>query len=437
MDECIEILETAPDSLPSDKALLQWVKLAQITEEVGFQFSSDEPHLTATFSEPKIQYTLKMFEKQLEQWRRETPVEHFSCMSQSRHEGMGVANVAVTMKQSEYLLNTYIHEPTMHIDTTNDHNVAPGHDHHLHPPTSAAYINALTTCLTCVHRFLDITLSFDTYSLVCLPTYVLARASYAVVALMRLYAIVTGPETQIGQVIDPPSLQVEFYLDRIVEHYRAAGELAGGRGPGKFSSLLNLLRNWFVKQKDQNPSLKEALGGTGGSTCPASLPSQGGSVPAPGAGVGGQTPLHLLSEVAMGEPKSRPDSNHFRSGYTTDPTSIDSLVSGPPPPSPQQQQWMQYPINNYQSSTTTTYPDPSTTTTTASTTTPAATNLFQDPTASGADPCLIPAGLGFGFGFEPENLFSLGDMMGDGFINFPFVAGVGVPSSNGGGTGYW
>lgn len=340
------------------------------------------------------------------------------------------------MKQSDYLLNTYIHEPTMHIDTTNDHKIAPDHDHHLHPPTSAAYINALTTCLTCVHRFLDITLSFDTYTLVCLPTYVLARASYAMVALMRLYAIVTGPETQTGQVIDPPSLQVECYLDRVVEHYRAAGELAGGRGPGKFSVLLDLLRNWFVKQKDQNPSLKEALGGAAGSTCPASLPNQGGNIPAPGAGAEGQTPLHLLSEVAMGEPKSRPGSNHFRS--YTDPTSIDSLVSGPEQQH-QQQSWMQYPINNYQSSTTTTYPDPSTATTAA---TPIATKIFQDASASGADPNLIPAGLGFGFGFEPENLFSLGDMMGDGFMSFPFVAGVGGSAggnggANGTGTGYW
>lgn len=81
MDECIEILEKSTDSLPSDKALIRWVKLAQITEEVGFQFSNDEPDSNATFSDPKIQYTVRAFEKQLEQWRRETPAEHYSCES--------------------------------------------------------------------------------------------------------------------------------------------------------------------------------------------------------------------------------------------------------------------------------------------------------------------------------------------------------------------
>lgn len=78
MDECVEILETSKDSLPSDKALTRWVKLAHITEEVGFQFSSDDPDSNATFSDPKIQYTVRAFEKQLEQWRRETPAEHYS-----------------------------------------------------------------------------------------------------------------------------------------------------------------------------------------------------------------------------------------------------------------------------------------------------------------------------------------------------------------------
>ena len=79
MDECVDILETSANSLPSDKALVRWVKLAQITEEVGFQFSSDEPDSTAVFSDPKVQFTVRAFEKQLEQWRRETPAEYYSC----------------------------------------------------------------------------------------------------------------------------------------------------------------------------------------------------------------------------------------------------------------------------------------------------------------------------------------------------------------------
>lgn len=78
MDECVEILETSPDALPSDKALIHWVKLGHIMEEVCLHFVSDEPDLNTTCAEPKTQYTLKVFEKQLEQWRKDTPTEHFS-----------------------------------------------------------------------------------------------------------------------------------------------------------------------------------------------------------------------------------------------------------------------------------------------------------------------------------------------------------------------
>lgn len=78
MDECVEILETSPDALPSDKALIHWVKLGHIMEEICFHFVGDDPDLNATCAEPKPQYTLKVFEKQLEQWRKETPTEHFS-----------------------------------------------------------------------------------------------------------------------------------------------------------------------------------------------------------------------------------------------------------------------------------------------------------------------------------------------------------------------
>lgn len=392
MDECIEILETSPDALPSDKALIRWTRLAQLTEEVGFHFSCDEPDSNATFSDPKVQYTLRVLEKQLEQWRRETPTELYS----------------LTMKQTHYLLNTYIHEPTMHIDSTTDQKLTDTD----HPsPTSIAYITALSTCLTCVHQSLDIVLSMPTRDLLSLPTYVLARASYAVVALIRIYAIVTGPETQISQVIDPSSLKAEWYLDRVVEHYKTASDLPGGRTPGKFAVILDLLRIWFAKQKDQNPELKEALAGVGGGD---------GEIETV-RGVSHCEGLHLLSEVAMGK-NSRGEAEQMVHGGGGEamqpPTSVGSLVSQPLPggttdhqqQQPQQQQpWMQYP---YQTSYST---NPTTT----------ATTTYQDNPTTNTQIFAPELGvqLGASAGFDSD-LLAWGNMniLGDGFFNFPFAA---------------
>lgn len=366
------------------------------------------------------------------------------------------------MRQTDYLLNTYIHEPTMHIDsTTADQNLDNGHQEQPPPPppTSPAFIDALTNCLICVHRSLDIILSMDTRSLLLLPTYVLGRTSYAMVALMRLYAIITAPETQLSQVIDPATLNVDHYLGRIVEHYKAAGEHPGGRAPAKFSVVLGVLRNWFVKQNDQShPTLREALGG-GFGRCGhlKDLPvhtSKTRSMEGNGSnnhnsdvnrlrmGSSPTTPLHLLSEVAMGEgeTRSRPGSgseSNLNSNIASfphqhqHPTSIGSLVSQPLP-SNQQQPWLhQYPsptppryphphqhASTYQtpaSTGTTAYADPIATETTAAITSTTAANQFFMPETS------LPVGMGF----EPENLFTLGDMFGDGFFNFPFATAEG------------
>lgn len=312
------------------------------------------------------------------------------------------------MKQTDYLLNTYIHEPTMHIDSTTDQKLTDTD----HPsPTSTAYITALSTCLTCVHQSLDIVLSMPTRDLLSLPTYVLARASYAVVALIRIYAIVTGPETQISQVIDPSSLKAEWYLDRVVEHYKTASDLPGGRTPGKFAVILDLLRIWFAKQKDQNPELKEALAGVGGGN---------GEIETV-RGVSHCEGLHLLSEVAMGK-KSRGEAEQMVHGggggeAIQPPTSVDSLVSQPLPAGttdhqqqqPQQQPWMQYP---YQSSYST---NPATT----------ATTTYQDNPTTNTQIFAPELGvqLGASAGFDSD-LLAWGNMnmLGDGFFNFPFAA---------------
>ena len=78
MDESLDLLRNSPDALPSDEALIHWAKLAQLSEEIGFQFSMDDPVTTVMFTDPKIQYALKGFERQLDEWRTAVPTELYS-----------------------------------------------------------------------------------------------------------------------------------------------------------------------------------------------------------------------------------------------------------------------------------------------------------------------------------------------------------------------
>ena len=74
MAECVQILETSPQAFPSDQALCAWVRSQHIAEEVGYEFSMDDPSAKISISDDKVNYALKKFEQDLERWRMEVPV---------------------------------------------------------------------------------------------------------------------------------------------------------------------------------------------------------------------------------------------------------------------------------------------------------------------------------------------------------------------------
>lgn len=74
-DECLELLDTAPDALPSDKWLCHLVRIQHIAEDVGFQFSMDDPASVISLTDKKTQYHLKAFERQLEEWQQHAPMD--------------------------------------------------------------------------------------------------------------------------------------------------------------------------------------------------------------------------------------------------------------------------------------------------------------------------------------------------------------------------
>ena len=75
MADCVEVLETSPEAAPSDKALCQWVRSQHIAEEIGTQFSMDDPVATVSIADAKVQHALKGFERDLDKWKTQIPPE--------------------------------------------------------------------------------------------------------------------------------------------------------------------------------------------------------------------------------------------------------------------------------------------------------------------------------------------------------------------------
>jgi hypothetical protein len=78
MDECLEILETHPDALPSDRRLKWWAKLGLIMEDAGNHFSTEEPGSISTFADSKVWYDMQIFEDRIAKWRAEIPQDIYT-----------------------------------------------------------------------------------------------------------------------------------------------------------------------------------------------------------------------------------------------------------------------------------------------------------------------------------------------------------------------
>lgn len=70
IEECLDILASDPEALPSDKWLCDLVRLQHISEDASIIFSMDDPGSTITLRDVKVQYQIGGFRQQLERWRR-------------------------------------------------------------------------------------------------------------------------------------------------------------------------------------------------------------------------------------------------------------------------------------------------------------------------------------------------------------------------------
>ncbi|KAL2353393.1 hypothetical protein BJ546DRAFT_121494 [Cryomyces antarcticus] len=309
MAECIEVLETSPGACSSDKLLCQHVRIQHICEEIGSQFSMDDPSATIAFSDPKVTYAISIFEKQLKEWKAgipsevDTPALHFSG----------------------YVASLYLHEIAMHVNHNVDDFRLPFTEESLKSGSTHAglltpqQIGALEACLTATHGIINTFLSLGEETIRILPMLLyFVRVIYAVVILVKMYFAVTNPASELGKVLSKDSLKVEEHLEDLLAMFRLVATDDQFRPQAKILKILGMLQAWFLKHKDGAPSLQRESSNTGIASTTASEQKprishadardsqQQGSYTSLNTR---NTPLHLLSEVAMSNNNSN-DARH-------------------------------------------------------------------------------------------------------------------------------
>ncbi|KAK4232201.1 hypothetical protein QBC38DRAFT_463392 [Podospora fimiseda] len=333
MAECMDVLESSPEAVPTDKYFCHLVWTHKLAEEVGIQFSMDDPAFTPNVSEARTQYALRGFERELERYKNTIPKE----LQQP------------SLKMSFHVISLYMHEIATHSsDNPEDFrlcNALPGSSDNIlgsEAPLSSAHINAISACLVAIDGIFEVYLSLDINTIRCLPVFNFVRVAYAVVVLIKLYFAASAPHSELGKVINKDNMKVEKHLEGLLEKFKATAADDRSRPAAKFLVVLIMLRSWFQKQK-QGQGKNDATSSSG--SYPPSRPGEKESktqtpTPAPpqqqmqqpilpppqGYNVTtsmATTPLELLSEMAAASATNA-------TGTTdTTPRQVDILQPGP------------------------------------------------------------------------------------------------------------
>ncbi|KIX08061.1 uncharacterized protein Z518_02716 [Rhinocladiella mackenziei CBS 650.93] len=330
-EECIDILNSSPDALPSDKWLCHLVRGQHIAEDVGLEFSMDDPASLLTLADPKTQYHLKAFERQLKEW-------HDAATKEMLKKPF--------VQHSEGIINLYMHEIAMHHNHNIDDFRPPFNATPIEGPpdpdnVTPAHIEALTICIHSAHAAFDAFLNMDIKMLRALPTLFFVRNSYAAVALIKMYSAVSAKGSKFASIFKTKDLKVEYYLDRLIEAMTKTAEDGMSRVAHKFSLIFNMLKSWHMKRTEpshngSNPVSRQrtpAGRGNAQQIYKAMAPQQDP----------GKLAWNSQNRAAMDQ--NAQVQQQPRSGLQM--LSEAAMGPGPPPPTVIPQQWMQ-PISQAQ-----------------------------------------------------------------------------------------
>ncbi|EPS42532.1 hypothetical protein H072_3502 [Dactylellina haptotyla CBS 200.50] len=244
MGECVEFIEKSPEATLHDKIICQWVKLQRITEEVGIAFGYEDAVAKVNLAETRIQFALKGFERQLEEWERNLPTD---CETK-------------TVRLASYTLSLFMHEVALHGDHSAEDFRPPFLTERLirqpdnvktgaMPQLTQTHINALFSCLSSAHGLLDGFLNISVDELRCLPVLFFARVAYSVVLLIKIYFSASASNSEVGRVIDKPQLKLDHYFEKLLALLKAAQADDKSKPAAKFFMILTMLNHWYQYQQ--------------------------------------------------------------------------------------------------------------------------------------------------------------------------------------------
>jgi hypothetical protein len=115
---------------------------------------------------------------------------------------------------------------------------------------SSSYIDAVAISISSAHALLELMLNMTLDSLRALPIFNFVRMAYATIVLTKLHISSKTPTSQIGAVLDPKMIRLEYYIEKLIEKLGEAVGPMECRAPFTFLGLMMRLQIWYKSQEN-------------------------------------------------------------------------------------------------------------------------------------------------------------------------------------------
>jgi len=172
MQECIKVLESSEEALPSDHIICQHVRLARISEDIAVEFAMDDPKVNLSISDGKVTYGIKTFEEKLEDLRQQN-----------------VMSPAIQL--SSHVTNLYLHEIALHSQANVEDFKAPFTEETFRNAVSQvvlgpAHVDALVECQRSSRNVVETFLAMDFEIIFVLPVIFCKKISITICSRLTL-----------------------------------------------------------------------------------------------------------------------------------------------------------------------------------------------------------------------------------------------------------
>lgn len=236
----VQMLEYSYFRLEGDELLAQHVRAEHLCDVIATQQCLYQTAPTVDVAEPVVQAGMQRLADKITDWRSQIP---------SAINGPVMAFWDATMV-------LYLHEPVLHTATNKSSFAAPyiapriSVTDFANPLVSQEHLTSIYRIRDSAHALLDVFDSFDTAHLTALPAmYFPGRVAYAIFLLAKLYVAVTAPGNTFGAFVDPESLLLELYLDKMIQAFNRTAAIDEWCGQARILSASFKMREWFKNYK--------------------------------------------------------------------------------------------------------------------------------------------------------------------------------------------